>query len=219
MFKKRTIKRQESSKRKIDLDIKDDIEEQSHIKESQPKKLKKDDTSVKEREDEALAIKVAVDKEPFQDAITESQDNEATVDTSKKEPNLSAIPVNIRTTVTTDFQPDVCKDYKLTGYCGYGDTCKFLHIRGEMRAKKPIVKEWENVKVADESKKKEEVPFKCVLCKEDYKSPIRTVCNHYFCRECFGRRYKSKKTCIICGQNTEGIMNPVSDKVMKSLIK
>src|SRR5256885_1554555 len=26
-----------------------------------------------------------------------------------------------------DYQPDLCKDYKETGYCGYGDSCKFLH--------------------------------------------------------------------------------------------
>jgi len=33
---------------------------------------------------------------------------------------------SIRTITLTDFQPDVCKDYKETGFCGFGDTCKFL---------------------------------------------------------------------------------------------
>lgn len=33
-------------------------------------------------------------------------------------------PTNIRQITITDFQPDVCKDYKETGWCGYGDTCK-----------------------------------------------------------------------------------------------
>lgn len=28
---------------------------------------------------------------------------------------------NIRTVTTTDFAPDVCKDYKQTGFCGYGE--------------------------------------------------------------------------------------------------
>lgn len=30
-------------------------------------------------------------------------------------------PTNIRTITVTDFAPDVCKDYKQTGYCGFGD--------------------------------------------------------------------------------------------------
>ena len=38
---------------------------------------------------------------------------------------------HIRATVRMDYQPDLCKDYKETGYCGYGDSCKFLHDRGD----------------------------------------------------------------------------------------
>ena len=29
-------------------------------------------------------------------------------------------PTNVRMTVFTDFSPDVCKDYKQTGFCGFG---------------------------------------------------------------------------------------------------
>ena len=29
-------------------------------------------------------------------------------------------PTNVRSTLRIDYQPDVCKDYKDTGYCGYG---------------------------------------------------------------------------------------------------
>lgn len=28
-------------------------------------------------------------------------------------------------------QPDICKDYKETGFCGFGDSCKFLHDRSD----------------------------------------------------------------------------------------
>ncbi len=37
----------------------------------------------------------------------------------------------VRTTARFDYQPDICKDYKETGYCGFGDTCVFLHDRGD----------------------------------------------------------------------------------------
>ncbi len=33
-------------------------------------------------------------------------------------------PANVRTITVTDFAPDVCKDYKQTGFCGFGDSCK-----------------------------------------------------------------------------------------------
>lgn len=31
-------------------------------------------------------------------------------------------PSNVRTTTTTDYSPGICKDYKLTGFCGFGDS-------------------------------------------------------------------------------------------------
>ena len=42
--------------------------------------------------------------------------------------------VNVRSTVRFDYQPDVCKDYKETGYCGYGDACKFVHDRSDYKS-------------------------------------------------------------------------------------
>lgn len=41
---------------------------------------------------------------------------------------------HVRTTVRFDYQPDICKDYKETGYCGYGDACKFVHDRGDYKS-------------------------------------------------------------------------------------
>ena len=40
----------------------------------------------------------------------------------------------VRTTARFDYQPDVCKDYKETGYCGYGDACKFVHDRSDYKS-------------------------------------------------------------------------------------
>ncbi|KAG9152225.1 hypothetical protein Leryth_025025 [Lithospermum erythrorhizon] len=50
---------------------------------------------------------------------------------------------HIRTTQRFDYQPDICKDYKETGYCGYGDSCKFMHDRGDYKSGWQIEKEWE----------------------------------------------------------------------------
>ena len=30
-------------------------------------------------------------------------------------------PTNVRTVTVIDYAPDVCKDYKQTGFCGFGD--------------------------------------------------------------------------------------------------
>ena len=43
-------------------------------------------------------------------------------------------PVHYRATSRFDYQPDVCKDFKDTGYCGYGDACKFLHDRSDYKS-------------------------------------------------------------------------------------
>ncbi|AEO54974.1 hypothetical protein MYCTH_2298245 [Thermothelomyces thermophilus ATCC 42464] len=54
-------------------------------------------------------------------------------------------PTNIRTITITDMAPDVCKDYKTTGFCGFGDSCKFLHAREDYAYGWQLDKEWENV--------------------------------------------------------------------------
>ena len=49
----------------------------------------------------------------------------------------------IRSTFRMDYQPDICKDWKETGYCGYGDSCKFLHDRGDYKSGWQLDREWE----------------------------------------------------------------------------
>lgn len=55
---------------------------------------------------------------------------------------------HIRMSARFDYQPDICKDYKETGYCGYGDSCKFMHDRGDYKSGWQLEKEWEEVEKA-----------------------------------------------------------------------
>ncbi|PPJ51977.1 hypothetical protein CBER1_10698 [Cercospora berteroae] len=131
-------------------------------------------------------------------------------------------PTNVRTITVTDFAPDVCKDYKQTGFCGFGDSCKFLHAREDYKQGWQLDKEWEkagkkdkkpgaaNEKdtegMDDEEKMLMEIPFACIICKESYKNPVVTKCGHYFCEKCAMTRYmkEKKKQCANCGADTQG---------------
>jgi len=136
---------------------------------------------------------------------------------------------NIRTITMTDYTPDVCKDYKQTGFCGFGDNCKFLHAREDYAAGWKLDREWEmstkgkkpgGTIVAsanrDEKEKDEEgldvallekIPFVCLICKNSYKTPIVTKCGHYFCESCALKRYRKDPTCAACNAKTYGVFN------------
>jgi RING finger protein 113A len=131
-------------------------------------------------------------------------------------------PTNVRTITVTDFAPDVCKDYKQTGFCGFGDSCKFLHAREDYKQGWQLDKEWESVgskkkkdgksggkdeeDMDEEEKMLEKIPFACIICKEGYKNPVVTKCGHYFCEKCAMGRYmkEKKKSCAACGADTNG---------------
>jgi RING finger protein 113A len=137
-------------------------------------------------------------------------------------------PTSIRTITVTDFAPDVCKDYKQTGFCGFGDSCKFLHAREDYKQGWQLDKEWENVtkgkkvtggtKIASANRNAEDdsddddamlegIPFACIICREKYKDPMVTKCGHYFCESCALKRYRKNPSCAACGAGTGGVFN------------
>ncbi|KAF8902906.1 hypothetical protein CPB84DRAFT_1746416 [Gymnopilus junonius] len=127
----------------------------------------------------------------------------------------------IRTVTIVDYQPDVCKDYKETGYCGFGDTCKFLHDRGTYLAGWQLDKLAENPKkqVEDESDSEDsdgDVPFACLICRKHYTDPVVTRCGHYYCSACAIKRYAKTPKCLACGTPTGGIFNR-ADKIIEKI--
>ncbi|KAG0156015.1 hypothetical protein PDIDSM_3191 [Penicillium digitatum] len=142
---------------------------------------------------------------------------------------------NVRTITVTDFAPDVCKDWKQTGYCGFGDSCKYLHSREAYKAGWELDRDWEvNTKgkqlsgrvvsqrkgagkIAeeedddDEDELLESIPFACIIClKSTYQ------CGHYFCEACALQRYRKTPSCAACGEGTGGVFNVA--KKLKTLL-
>lgn len=127
-------------------------------------------------------------------------------------------PTNVRTLTITDFAPDVCKDYKQTGFCGFGDSCKFLHAREDYKAGWQLDRDWEKAQKGGETSANgtskpnkdgevsKEIPFACIICTGPYKNPVVTKCGHYFCRECAMDRYRTKggTKCAACKADTGG---------------
>lgn len=66
-------------------------------------------------------------------------------------------PSFVRTTCRFDYQPDICKDYKDTGFCGFGDTCIYLHDRSDTLTGWQLEKQYEERKKAEREAKEKEM--------------------------------------------------------------
>ncbi|KAF5834076.1 hypothetical protein DUNSADRAFT_9390 [Dunaliella salina] len=54
----------------------------------------------------------------------------------------------VRSTSIMDYNPSLCKDYKETGFCSYGDSCKFMHDRGDYKMSWELdrVRSWTSIR-------------------------------------------------------------------------
>ncbi|XP_078176818.1 zinc finger (CCCH-type/C3HC4-type RING finger) family protein [Carex rostrata] len=138
---------------------------------------------------------------------------------------------HIRVSARFDYQPDICKDYKETGYCGYGDSCKFMHDRGDYKSGWQLERDWDesekerkrNLAMGhggdddghvhvhgdddDDDDDDDELPFACYICREPFVDPVATKCKHYFCEHCALKHHSKNKKCFVCNKPTLGIFN------------
>ena len=150
-------------------------------------------------------------------------------------------PTNIRTTCRFDYQPDICKDYKDTGFCGFGDTCIYLHDRGDTLAGWQIDQQYEEEQARKKKQQQEQmdeflnaasgkatkkegdgvstddgIPFACYICRKHFNDPVTTNCGHYFCQACIMAHVKeSTSNCPICGKDTHSVFNEPSKLIAK----
>ncbi|KAI3613451.1 hypothetical protein CBS9595_004284 [Malassezia furfur] len=135
-------------------------------------------------------------------------------------------PTNVRTITVVDYQPDICKDYKETGYCGFGDTCKFLHDRSDYLAGWQLEGSNEVADARagtygaglDDDNDEEDVPFACLICRKPFTDPVVTLCGHYFCASCAIKRFAKTPKCFACGAKTHGLFNSAT-KILDRMAK
>jgi hypothetical protein len=111
-------------------------------------------------------------------------------------------PSFVRSSCRFDYQPDICKDYKETGFCGYGDNCKFLHDRGDYKSGWQLEKEWDT----NVAKKKKILEESLKFCSEG----IFNLCLNLTAFEVFIVPLKHFAICHLDGTDENGnILNNV----------
>mmetsp|Transcript_152537 Transcript_152537/g.266318 ORF Transcript_152537/g.266318 Transcript_152537/m.266318 type:complete len:291 (-) Transcript_152537:338-1210(-) len=165
-------------------------------------------------------------------AVATTQIDTEKINNPKKYGPMKA-PTNVRVTMRVDYEPNICKDYYETGYCGFGDSCKFAHVREDYKSGWQIEKEYQEelkrkqaklqgLGLEGESEDEEGdegddgLPHACWICREEFKNPVVTRCKHYFCEACAMDHFRVTQRCAACELPTNGIFNTAHD-IMKKM--
>jgi RING finger protein 113A len=125
----------------------------------------------------------------------------------------SVNPDNSKPTCRFDFAKDLCKDYNETGYCVFGDTCIFLHDRGDYKSGWELELEWnENMKKGQgKDPKATENPLpdradekSCFVCSKEFVSPVVAECGDKFCESCALGAFSKSQKCPKCKKSWNG---------------
>lgn len=137
-----------------------------------------------------------------------------------------AIVANVRVTSRMDYAQDICKDWYETGYCVFGDGCKFMHVRDESKPAWQVDAEWDLQQKREKEKREEEerlkrfkaeakemgyavdVP-KCAICQKSNEASLvkPAECKDTFCESCIMKAFKAKKRCPVCSKTLSGQFN------------
>jgi len=113
------------------------------------------------------------------------------------------------------------------------DSCIYVHDRTDYKSGWELEKEWEreqaerakrfsvtttgNYQNEEEEEEEEDdgLPKVCQLCEEEFKEPVKTSCQHFFCEKCIMEHYKSNKRCPVCSRALNGIFNTAMEIITK----
>ena len=155
-----------------------------------------------------------------------AEKSDSTIRASKFTGSLGPVkaPSHLKATCRFDYSYGLCKDWRVSGYCGYGDSCIFVHDRSEFKTGWELEKEWEK---EQEEKRKKALETKERIEKEDEKEvgeedekekgcekcggakEVFTLCKHEFCFKCSMELFLRSPKCYVCGKDTKGIFNEV----------
>ena len=136
-------------------------------------------------------------------------------------------PTFVRVTTRWDYEKVYCRDWKECGFCVFGDCCKYIHDRTDLKHGWELEDKYQELigaTVSDEDYEvssanetdDEDLPFKCYICRKSFDEPIETLCKHYFCLSCAMKHYQKTQKCFICNTNTKGVFNPAK-RIMAKL--
>lgn len=151
-----------------------------------------------------------------------NEKSENSIRSSKFTGSLGPIraPKHIRVTCRFDYNPSLCKDWHDTGSCVFGDSCIYIHDRGDYKSGWELEKEWE-----EEQKKKAKnnghvsdiesdnaaddlvIPETCPICNGPFSQTVITNCEHFFCEKCALANYAKSGNCFVCNRPTNGTFN------------
>ena len=117
---------------------------------------------------------------------------------------------NQKFNVRFDYKADRCKDFKDTGYCGFGDSCIFLHDRSEYKTGWELDTEFEAQQASKPVLEEEIVDYNrvCFICNkgEMIQPKILPECRHQFCGNCITGQLKLNLKCPLCKKTVIGTL-------------